>query len=524
MAINRTPDEQYTDECTSTIEEYCSALDPPDWNELRKLGHDMVDDMLSHLRTVRDRPVWQPMPENVQGRFARPLPTEGQDPPAVYREFRESILPYALGNTHPRFWGWVIGTGTPVGMLAELLAAGMNSNCTGGNQGATWVELQVLDWAKEMLGFPADASGVLVSGGSMANLVALAVARTAGAGFDVGTAGLQGAPRRLVLYASSETHVSIRKAVTLLGLGSDSLRSIPVTPSFDIDLTALTDAIATDRANAHKPLCVVANAGTVNTGAIDPLERLADLCRSEGLWLHVDAAIGGPAAVSPQLAPALAGIERADSVIFDFHKWLYMPYGVGCVLVRDAKAHRETFAAPADYLARNPRGLRSRGPGFADYGPELSRPFHALKLWMSLKVHGTARYAACLERNVAQARHLARLVAESRELELLAPVSLNIVCFRFVGPGLPDATLDLVNREILMDLEESGVAVLSQTSIHGRLALRVAITNHRTAFEDLDLLVCEVVARGRRLAVGGDAADPARQRRPRRLTPARRQR
>jgi aromatic-L-amino-acid/L-tryptophan decarboxylase len=499
-------------DCIETIDVRHHTIDPPDWDAFRRVGHRMLDDAIAYLETARERPVWQATPAAVRERLAVPLPLEGEDLAAVYGDFVENVLPFALGSVHPRFWGWVIGSGSPVGVLAEMLAAAMNSNCFGGDQGATWVEEQVLAWSKAIVGFPPEASGLLVSGGSIANLVALTVALRAHAGFDVAGAGVGAAPRPLTLYASAETHASVRKAVAILGLGTQALRAVPVTSSFAIDLAALERMIAADRRAGRQPFCVIANAGTVNTGAIDPLDALADLCAREELWLHVDGAIGAPAVLSPRLAPAFAGMSRADSLIFDFHKWMYVNYAAACVLVRDAEAHRRAFTEPAAYLARSPRGLASEGtPAFGEYGPELSRPFRALKVWMALKAHGARCYADCIEGNVAQARRLAALVAERPELELLAPVPLNIVCFRFVGRAraraehavaaadLDGDALDAANAEILMQLQEAGIAVISRTTLHGRLALRVAITNHRSRDEDFDLLIREVVARGTRL-------------------------
>jgi len=460
----------------------------------------MVDDMIGYLETVRDRPAWQPIPERVRASLRAPLPQEPSDPERVYEEFRRDLLPYPLGNIHPRFWGWVIGTGTPLGALSEMLAATMNPNVGGGEHVAPQLELQVIAWCKEMLGYPSEASGLLVSGGSMANLVGIAVARDAKAEVDLGAVGLAGIPRPMTLYASGETHNSVRKAAALVGLGRESLREIPVDSEFRIDLGALERAIGADRAAGRLPFCVVGNAGTVNTGAIDDLEALADLCRSENLWLHVDGAFGALAALSSRLKSRVRGMERADSLAFDLHKWMYMPFEVGCALVRHPEEHRRTFTVPADYLVHAERGAASGSTWLSDYGLQLSRGFRALKVWMSLKEHGIHKYARLIEQNVDQARYLAERVEANPELELLAPVPLNIVCFRFVAPRLSDERLNALNEEVLFQLQESGVAVPSSTRIDGRYALRVAIVNHRSRREDFDLLVREVLDRGRRLA------------------------
>lgn len=476
------------------------TLDPDNWDEARHLAHRMVDETIDYLATLRERPPWRSVPESVRARLDEPLPEEPQGLAGAYDAFVENVRPYPTGNLHPRFWGWVRGTGTVDGMLAEMLAAAMNCNVSGFDDAATLVETRVLDWCKEMLGYPVEASGVLVSGGSMANLVGLAVARQAAAGYDVRTEGLGVAPRPLVLYASNETHTSVRKAVELLGLGSRALRSIDVNERFEVDLGALASRIAADRAQGLAPFCVVGNVGTVNTGAVDDLERLADLCARERLWLHLDGAFGAWAALSAEHRPRLRAMARADSLAFDLHKWLYVPYEVGCALVRSPAHHHATFSFSADYLTSGSRGADAGPLRFSEYGLQLSRGFRALKVWMSVKAHGRRKLARLIEQNLAQARFLAEQVQAHAELECLAPVTLNIVCFRYVGHGLPDERLAEINQEILHRLHEDGVAVPSSTSVSGRFALRVAITNHRSRRADFTALVSEVVRLGRALA------------------------
>lgn len=475
------------------------SLDPASWDELRARGHELMDEMLEWLRTVRDRPAWSPMPEGVRQALRTPVPLAGQGLASAWEDFRQLVLPYPWGNVHPRFWGWVVGTGSASGALAEFASAAYNVNAGGGNHAAPVVEAQVLDWFKELLGFPASASGALVTGGSVANLVALAAARDA-AHPDISDAGLVRAAQDVVFYASDQTHNSVLKAVKLLGLGLSGLRLLPVDAEFRLDMASLETAIAQDRAAGRLPGCVIANAGTVNTGAIDDLEAIGEVCRREGLWFHVDGAFGALVALSDRLRHLVRGMETADSVAFDLHKWLHVPYDAGCVLVRDEAAHHRPFTTEAAYLQPMERGAAPIGhPGTRS--PDLSTAFRALKIWMLLKEHGSAKLGRLIAQNVDQAKYLASLVQSSPALELMAPVPLNVVCLRYRGDGGGD--LDAINREILMRLQERGIAVPSGAVIQDRFAIRVAITNHRSRREDFDVLVKAVVTLGDEVRLGG---------------------
>ena len=485
------------------MSEDAGTLDPADWDEVRSVGHRMIDVLVDGLREVRGGRAWTSMPPEVKARFEAPPPDRGLGLEAVWAEVERSVLPYRLGNVHPRFWARVMGTGTATGALAGLVAAAMNNNLSGLESSAVHVEAQVVGWLKALMGFPASASGLLTSGCSLANLVGLQVARDLVGGSSVKAEGLQSVPERLVGYASEEAHSSVARAFAVLGLGNGSLRRVPVDADFRMDLGALERAIDADVRAGLRPFCVVGSAGTVNTGATDPLEALADLAQARRLVFHVDAAFGAWAKLSPRFAGQVRGLERAHSIAFDLHKWGAVPYGVGCVLVRDAEAHRRTFQASAAYLAPHPRGVSAVEYAGHELGPELSRPFRALGPWMAFQEHGLDRLRAAVERNVDQAARVAARVRGEPELELTAPVPLNVVTFRYRGRGLSEGQLDVLNAEVVMRIQESGLAVPSTTRLRGQTVIRLAIVNHRSVDRDLELLVDAVLETGRAVAREG---------------------
>ncbi|ANO51255.1 pyridoxal phosphate-dependent decarboxylase family protein [Woeseia oceani] len=476
-----------------------TSLDPADWEDFRALAHNAVDDLTDYLQNVATRPVWQPLPAASSAHFKEPVPRAGHGAAGVYEQIREHILPYPTGNIHPRFWSWVGGTGTANQLIADMVISTMNSCSLGFDEAASsHVELQVINWLKELLDYPTTASGLLVSGGSMANLVGLAVARNARANYDVRTAGIdiQEHPR-LIYYASSEAHSSIAKAIELLGLGKESLRTLPVLDDYTIDLNALERAIHDDQAAGHRPACIIGNAGTVNTGATDPLPELADIAEQENLWLHVDGAFGAFIRMSPAYASMAEGLERADSVAFDLHKWLYVQYNCGGVLIRDEKLHRNTFSSLPTYLRKLDRGLAAGPLNFSEFGVQLSRSFVALRAWMALKSEGADRYAQQISQNVLQARYLEALINRHSELQLLAPTAMNIVNFRYFDATYDNDKLNALNQEILMRLHEDGIAAPSSTVLRERFSLRVAICNHRSTRADFEALVNAVLQFGR---------------------------
>ena len=471
------------------------TLDPADWNAFRTLAHRMVDDSLNFLQSLGEHPPWQPMPREVRAALtSEPLPRSPQSAERAYEEFLTNVLPYTNGNRHPRFWGWIQGNGTPLGMMADMLAAGMNPHCAGLDQASKLVELQVIGWLAELMGFPKDASGVLVSGGTMANVLGLAVARQAKAGFDVRELGMRGTEERLTVYASTEVHSWAQKAVELFGMGNASLRRVPVDADFRIRIDALRDMIASDRLAGCRPICVIGTAGTVNSGATDDLDALADLCGKEEVWFHVDGAFGALARLVPSLAPALKGMERADSLAFDLHKWMYLPYEIACVLVRDRAVHEATFSVTPSYLTDEGRGVIAGGLPFADRGVELTRNFKALKVWLSLKAEGVDKFARVIAQNVEQARRFAERIVKVPHVVLCAPVSLNVVCFRVARPSMSGEQQDALNKELLLRIQETGLAIPSGSKIDGRYVIRVACSNHRSRWEDF-VQMAEGVAR-----------------------------
>ncbi len=480
--------------------ETTETLDPQDWEKTRQLMHQMVDEAIDFTKTLRDRKIWQPMPDEVLKSFKTKVPQEPQDGAAVYEDYKKNIEPYAMGNVHPRFWAWYMGSGLLSGAMADFLASVLNPNLGGGNHSGHKVEEQVMDWIKDIMNFPQSSSGLLVSGGSMANFTALAIARNVKAGYDIRTEGITPElANKMVVYGSTEVHSCNQKALELLGMGTRGLVKIPVNTDYTINIDALKVQIAKDKAAGLQPICIIGTPGTVNTGAIDDLNSLADICENEGLWFHVDGAIGAIAMISDVVRPLLSGIERADSVALDLHKWLHMPFEAGCVLVKHRDAHKNTFSLIPEYLAKNTRGIASGEDWFSEYGLQLSRRFRALKVWMSLKEHGVKRFGRMIDKNVAQAQYLGQHIANQDHLELVAPIGLDIVCFRFNPGGKSLEDLNALNKEIKLQLEERAIALPGYTTLNGMYCIRVAISNHRTTYADFDDLVHYVMAIGQEL-------------------------
>ncbi|PAP78794.1 pyridoxal phosphate-dependent decarboxylase family protein [Rubrivirga marina] len=465
--------------------------------DFRALGYRVIDAIANHLRDVPDLPVFAGRtPEEVARTFDEPLPKHGQEPARILDDWDEKVLPNATHNTSPRYFGYVMGSGTPMGILAEALAASVNMNAGGWKPApsATEVERRTLAWLAELIGFDPACGGVLVSGGTMANVTALHTALRNAAPYDTTPRGLQDEARtgRFLVYASDhEGHVSLVRAVDMLNLGREALRRVPSRGDFTMDVGALRGMIEEDRARGDLPFCVVAQVGSVNVGAIDPLDEIADVCREYGLWLHGDGACGAVGAMLPEKRLLYAGLDRADSVSLDPHKWLYVPYECGCVLFRDPVTQRRAFTMEASYLQGIlPDGYH--GHDFYELGPQMSRGFRALKVWMTLKHYGAEGYRALLRQNVRCAEHLDALVRADPDFEPLHAPVLNLYCFRFVPARLRDDVdahseyLDRLNQAITDAIRASGLAFVMTSQLRGRTVLRLSICSHRTRLEDIE--------------------------------------
>lgn len=465
------------------------GLDP---ESFRALAHRAVDLVADHLAAVPEGPVFTPMTQTERAALLRqPLPGTAVDPESLLDAVRERILTHPMGNGHPRFFGWVNSPPSPLGIVGDLLAAALDPSCAGGDHAAIYLEHAVTRWLMELVGYPVEGStGLLVSGGSMASLTALAVARhraLQGVGRDVRTAGLQGGPGpTLVLYQSSEGHSSLRKAVELLGLGGDNLRTVPVDAEGRMRVPALREAIAADRAAGRQPFCVAASAGTVASGAVDPLDEIAGVCAADDLWFHVDGAYGGFGVLDPAAAHRFPGLDRADSLTLDPHKWLSVPVECGAVLVRDAAAMRATFSLVPAYLRTEPDQGIGGLPWFSEFGFQQTRGFRALKLWLVLAAWGRTGVADHIRHTTRLARGLAeRVRAAAPELELYGEPPLSIVCFRHRGS-------DALNRALMHRLQEEGRAFVTQAELGGRFWLRACILGDATQDGDLEVLIDEV--------------------------------
>ncbi len=477
-----------------------------DIEEFRRAAHRSVDLAADHLSGIELRPVFRPMaPEERESLLSRSLPHKPVSPGAILQAIQLHVLPHPMGNGHPRFFGWVNSPPAPVAVIAEFLAAAANPSCAGGDHAGIYLERCTVRWLMELLGFPLQESmGLLVSGGSAASLTCLAAARHRAArdhGWDIRKEGLAGRPQ-LVLYVSEEGHSCLRKAAELLGLGERGVHVIPVDRDFRMDPGALEVAVRKDRTAGMIPFCVAASAGTVNTGAIDPMERLADLCAKEKLWLHVDGAYGALGILDPEVCDQFRGMERCDSLALDPHKWLSIPLECGCALLKDGKLLRDTFSLVPSYL-RTEEGKGFGGlPWYSEYGLQQSRGFRALKLFSALLYAGREGIADQIRRHNRLARHLADRIQKEPGLQLLSRPVLSIVNFRCVPEAIrgQEDSLNDLNKRVMEFLQSDGKVFVSSTQIRGRFSLRACILHYATREADLDFLVDCVASAARSLA------------------------
>jgi aromatic-L-amino-acid/L-tryptophan decarboxylase len=486
-----------------------------DWDpeRARAFTDGVADIYVELLAKLRDLPVsrgWGV--QEVRDAVVVPVPDDPMPEDELLEYLRTITFDYSGFLGHPRFYAYISGAGTVPGAAADLLAAGLNANAGGWRlaPAAVEIELGLARWfAQDVFGLPPRSGGALTSGGAMANFIALNVARDAKAGWDVRKDGVAAGPM-LGLYVSTETHVVSVRGADMLGLGSGNVRQIPVGPGYRIRVDELRSRIAEDRRAGVRPFAVVANGGTVSTGVVDPLEEIADLCRQEDLWFHVDAAYGGPAMLADDLRPLFAGIERADSIAFDPHKWLYTPHSGGCILVRDMELLRRAY--DVDYVAYVVKDEEHTdwGIDLGRHSPNFSRGFWALKVWVSLLAHGRTAYGRRISHDAALARYLGARAEEHEEFELMTPVGLSITCFRYVPPGLSSSDprrdgreeyLDLLNNRLMTEIQLDGRVYCSNAVLGGRFCLRSCIVNYRTEAEDMDALLAVASELGAKLDV-----------------------
>jgi len=499
------------------IKDSKNLLDPSP-EQIRSWANAAVELIADYLSTIRDRRVYpSTSSRQIRERLDSSLPEEPANFDELLHTFRNTLIELSRHNGHPRMFGYVQAPGTAIAAIADLLASALNANLTAWRSAPAAVEIErlTINWIKQIIGFNREGAGLFVSGGSMANMAALAAARRAKAPAQIQNKGAQSCAKTLRVYASEETHHSVAKAAALLGIGRDNVRLVSVNERHKINLDELVAAIEEDRAAGHLPICLVANAGTVATGAFDPFRQIGEIARRFNLWLHVDGAYGGFAALAASTRPLFGSIEEADSLALDPHKWLYLPVDCGCVLYRDPEMARATFAHEAEYT-RVIGQEADEAFAFWDYGPELSRRFRALKVWMLLKSVGLQALGEAIEKDLACARHFEKLVQNSEDFEMLAPVELSIFCFRHLPARLKGALatgsserekiekqLDAHNERLLLALQRDGSSYLSNAQLRGRFSLRGCVMNYRTTLRDMEILLGDLRRVGAQLEVSG---------------------
>jgi len=469
-----------------------SSLDVSD-DTLNEISSSAMKLVFDYLTTISERPV---RAENHAGKTTdsidADLSTEGVPLDKLIDECR-AIMDLSRHNGHPRFFGYVASPSTPIGAYGDLIASALNANITCWRSGPAGTELErmVVRWLGSLIHYDREANGLLTSGGSMANMIALLIASRRKSGADASRRGLWNSGPPMTVYASEEVHMSIPKAADILGFGRDQVRVIECDDRQRMRVDLLRQRIEADLREGLRPFCVVGSAGTVNTGVVDPLADIAGVAQEFDLWFHVDGAYGAPGVLDERKSALFKGIERADSVSLDPHKWLYVPVDAGCLLFRDAAAARAAFnTEDADYIKTH--GYSDEEAfAFWDYGVELSRRFRALKVWLTLQYYGSRRIAEAISDDILLAEYLGEVVTNADDFELLAPVELSICCFRYVPPGAnnSDAELDRLNASLMELVQKGGRAYVSNATVNGRFALRACITNFRTTKSDIDTTI-----------------------------------
>ncbi len=468
---------------------------------MRELGHRVIDLLVDHWTTLREQPAGRRADRGRLERLLRePPPERGRDAEEVLARVATDVLGNMGRVHHPRFYAFVPGPSNWIGVLGDLLATGTNvfAGTWFESSGPAMLELVTIDWLRQWCGLPESAGGAFVSGGSMANLTALAVARR-----RVLEDRVEGA----VAYCSDQTHSAIDRAFAVLGFAPEQLRRLPVDAEFRLSLASLREAVAADRALGRRPFCVIANAGTTNTGAVDPLPELADFCAVEGLWLHADAAYGGPAILCRAGRRALAGMERADSLALDPHKWLFQPFEIGCVLVREWDWLPQTFHVLPEYL-RDVEARRGE-VNFADYGVQLTRGFRALKLWMSIQVFGLAEFRRAVERGIENAERAEAILRDSEVWDVVTPARLGVVTFRYTSSALSAEEAKRVTSGLIEAAQADGYTLVSSTTLSGEPVIRLCTINPRTTRADLESSIDRLTRLAVRLARPAGSRDPS---------------
>jgi glutamate/tyrosine decarboxylase-like PLP-dependent enzyme len=451
--------------------------------QMQALGYSVVDTLVEHFETLRQKPPTRTGERpDLEGRLREAPPEPPAEPARLIEQLQRDVFSNMMHVDHPRFFAFVPSPGNFVGAMADALASGFNPfvGTWLAGSGPAQLELVTIDWLREICGMPESAGGLFLSGGSMANLTALAVARHA---------RLAGSAERARVYYSDQTHSSVDRALRVLGFGSGQIRRLPSDESYRLSMPELARAVAADRAAGDLPFCAVANAGTTNTGAVDPLVEMADFCRGQGLWLHTDGAYGAAAMLIERGRAALAGLERSDSLSLDPHKWLFQPFEIGCVLLRDRRLLQDVFRILPDYL-QDAHRLREE-VNFCDHGIQLTRGFRALKLWLSFKVFGLAAFRDAVAWGFELAEIAERRLRQAPCWEILSPAQMAIVAFRYAAPGRTGERLEQVNRRLVGAMMAEGFAMLSSTALRGRTALRLCTINPRTTAAEIE----ETIAR-----------------------------